>query len=294
MLSTRCLLFAGLACGAAFGQTTAVSPQFEVASIRPSSPTPPERLAIGLHIDGAQARFTYLSLKDYIRMAYRVQLYQVESPEWMAGARFDISAKIPDGVDRDKVPEMLQTLLADRFGLKFHRESKDFPVYAMIRGKGDLKVKESPDDTPPASDGTKQQPIDVTASGSRAGTTVNLGPGSYFTFGNDRIEVKKLDMVRFADVLSRFTDRPVVDMTGLKGRYDLEFEVTPDDYRTMMIRAAIAAGVKLPPEAYRLLSEGAGDSLFSAIQGLGLKLDPRKAPLEVLVVDHAETKPTEN
>jgi uncharacterized protein (TIGR03435 family) len=101
-------------------------------------------------------------------------------------------------------------------------------------------------------------------------------------------------MASFVDTLGRFLDRPVVDATGLTGNYDFELAFTPEDYRAMQIRSAIAAGVVLPPEALRLLEGGSGDSLFSAIQTIGLKLESRKAPLEVLVVDSVRKTPTEN
>jgi uncharacterized protein (TIGR03435 family) len=101
-------------------------------------------------------------------------------------------------------------------------------------------------------------------------------------------------MPAFADLLARFVDRPVVDMTALKGSYDFGMDFTPEDFRAMMVRGALTAGVALPPEAMRALEGVSGNSLFSAIQTLGLKLDRRKAPLEVLVIDRAEKVPTEN
>jgi uncharacterized protein (TIGR03435 family) len=97
-----------------------------------------------------------------------------------------------------------------------------------------------------------------------------------------------------ADSLARFVDRPTVDMTNLKGNYDFTLKFTPEDFRAIMIRSAIAAGVQLPAEAMRALEGVSGDSLFTALQTLGLKLEPRKAPLEVLVIDHTEKAPSEN
>jgi len=83
-------------------------------------------------------------------------------------------------------------------------------------------------------------------------------------------------------------------MTDLKGIYDFVLEFTPEDFRAMQIRAAIAAGVSLPPQALQLAESASGDSLFTSVEKLGLKLDSRKAPMEVLVIDHAEKTPTEN
>jgi uncharacterized protein (TIGR03435 family) len=101
-------------------------------------------------------------------------------------------------------------------------------------------------------------------------------------------------MPAFAATLERFVDRPIVDMTDLKGSYDLAIDVTQEDYRAMLIRAGINAGVSLPPEALRLLDGATVPSLFDAMQKLGLRLDARKAPLDLLVIDDARKTPTEN
>lgn len=289
-------LFALVMVCAAFGQAPA-RPEFEVASIRPSGPTPPERLSIGLHIDGAQVTCNYLSLKDYLGMAYQLKLYQIAGPDFIATTRFDIAAKLPSGSQRDEVRQMLQALFEDRFQMKTHREKKEFAVYGLVIGKGGLKMKESAPDpetdaSGPADPGKNS--VNVTASGGRGGTMVNLGKGSYFSFANNRIEGKKLTMVQFADLLSRFVDRPVVEMTQLTGTYDLALDFSPEDFRNMMIRSAIAAGVVLPPEAMQLLAGASDEGLFNALQSLGLKLESRKAPIEVMVIDKMEKMPTEN
>jgi uncharacterized protein (TIGR03435 family) len=266
--------------------------EFEVASIRPSGPLVPGELSIGLHIDGAQIRGRYFSLKDYLGMAYKLKNYQITGPDWIASDRFDITAKLPDGAKADQVPEMLQSLLLSRFQIKMHRETKPFPVYGLLVGKGGLKMEALKPDADVDGDGAKA--VDVTASGARGGVSVNLGKGSSFSLADNKVVAKKLTMIAFADLLSRFEDRPVVDMTEVKGSYDLTLEFNPEDFRNMMIRSAIAAGVSLPPEALHLL-DGASDSgLQTALQTVGLKLEPRKAPIEMLIVDHAEKTPTDN
>jgi uncharacterized protein (TIGR03435 family) len=266
--------------------------EFEVASIRPSGPLVPGELSIGLHIDGAQIRGRYFSLKDYLGMAYKLKNYQITGPDWVASDRFDITAKLPEGAKADQVPEMLQSLLASRFEIKMHRETKPFPVYGLLVAKGGLKLEALKMDADGGGDSGKS--VDVTASGARGGVSINLGKGSSFSMANNKVEVKKLTMVSFADLLARFEDRPVVDMTDVKGSYDFTLEFTPEDFRTMMIRSAIAAGVTLPPEALHLL-DGASDSgLQTALQTVGLKLEPRKAPIEVLIVDKADKSPIEN
>lgn len=280
-----------LATTAAFAQTPDKRWEFEVASVKPSAPLD-QSVHIGVRADGARLFCTALSLKDYLRVAYKVKDFQISAPEWMAGQRFDIAATIPEG-GRDKVPEMMRNLLADRFHLVLHKESKEFAVYGLVVGKEGPKLKESPID-PDAKD-VDPTKVAVSASGGRGGTTVSLGNGSAFSFGNNKIEGTKLDMTSFADTLARFVDRPVVDMTNLTGKYDFSIEMSPEDFRGMNIRAAIVAGVQLPPEVVKqALENSTGDSLFSAIQALGLRLDRRKAPLEVLVIDKADKTPTDN
>jgi uncharacterized protein (TIGR03435 family) len=283
---------ATLAVSIAFAQSAAPRLEFEVASIKPSPPIT-DNAHIGMRIDGAHVYFTSFALKDYIRIAYRVKEYQVEGPDWIASERFNIAAKLPAGATREQVNDMLQNLLVDRFKLTFHRVKKEFPVYALVVAKSGLKLKESDLNGMSASDFNKG-PDSVAASGSAAGISVDLGRGSSFTFANDKLEVKRLPAARFSDLLARFVDRPVVDMTNLTGIYDYDITVTPEDYRGMLIRSAISAGVVLPPEAQRLAMVDIGESLASGLQALGLKLEARKAPLDVIVVDHAEHAPSEN
>lgn len=276
-----------------FAQTA----QFEVASVRPSAPPGPERMDVGVHIDGQQVRITALNLKDYISAAYKVKLYQIEGPEFMGSERFDITGKVPAGASGDQVPEMLKSLLADRFKLKAHMEKKDFPVYVLVVAKGGLKMKESAPLDPDA-DAPGEKPkgpaVNVTGGGGRGGVHIEYGHGSFFTMADNKFIARKLPMSSFVEVLARFEDKPVVDMTGLTGSYDFDLEFTQEDYMAMLMRSAIAAGVNLPPEALRMMSGASGDSLLSALDKLGLKLENRKSPLDMLVVDHIEKAPTEN
>jgi uncharacterized protein (TIGR03435 family) len=294
MKAIRSALLAIFASSAVFGQTLPARPEFEVASIKPSAPPGAGQVNVGVQIDGAQVHFSYLSLKDYIQIAYGVKGHQVVGPDWLASERFEIAAKLPSGAEREQVADMLKALLEDRFQLKMHRDSKEFPVYALVVGKGGLKMKESPDNAD-ASDGEGGKgAVNVTATGGRGGVSVNLGKGSYYSFANNRFEAKKLTMAALADSLTRYLDRPVVDMTELKGNYDFILELSPEDYRAMLIRSAIGAGVVLPPEALRALEGVSDNSLFTAAQALGLKLEQRKAPLPVLMIDHMEKAPTAN
>lgn len=271
--------------------------EFEVASIRPSTPSAQGQPIAGLHIDGAMVSYSALSLTLYLGMAYDLENYQISAPDWMASERWDITAKLPGGSESDPKQrrEMLRALLIDRFQMRVHRETKDFPIYGLIIGKGGLKLKESPAD--PVAEGGEppnNQSVNVAATARGAGTFVSYGNGSYFTLGDNKFEGKKLPISTIAAALARFADRPVVDMTDLKGNYDFTMEFSPEDFRAMMVRATIAQGSVVSPDASKLLDASSGGTLFNAVEKLGLKLEPRKAPIEMLVIDQALKTPTEN
>jgi uncharacterized protein (TIGR03435 family) len=282
-MRTLPLIFAGLVASmVAFGQAPAKRVEFEVASVKPSPPLGQGgQVVVGLHMDGSHAR---------IAMAYRVKAYQVNGPDWIGSQRFDVNATLPAGATADQIPEMLQNLLADRFQLKFHREKKEFPVYALVMGKPPLKLKESAVDA----DSGDRKGLDIAGTGSAAGVSVNLGNGSYYTFADNKFEIRKVNMDILANLLERYLDRPLVNMTDLKGNYDLTLNVTPEDYQALLIRAAVNSGVTLPPQVLRFMDGNSGPSLFDAVQAAGLKLDARKAPLDSIVVDQVLKTPTEN
>jgi uncharacterized protein (TIGR03435 family) len=285
------VVFAALVSSAAFGQTPAPRLEFEVASVKPADPitASTQHVDIGLHIDGAQVRLNYLSLKDLIGMAYGVKAHQVEGPDFISSERFDIAAKLPGPATRAQVYEMLKALLTDRFGVSLHRTSRDFPVLGLVVAKGGLRMKEVTPD-PDAGKGN----VDVNASGGASGVSVDFGKGSSYFFGDNKFEGKRMTMALLADSLARYEADPVVDMTGLTGVYDFTIELTPEDYRAMLIRSAIGVGVQLPPEVLRLLDGNAGDSLTASLERLGLKLERRKAAMDVLIVDKVSKTPTAN
>ena len=214
-----------------FGQATQ-RPAFEVASVKPAGPLDPAKIMagkmrIGMTVDGARVDIGNMSLADLIRLAYRVKPYQVNGPDWMGTQRFDVLAKLPEGVSQEQVPEMLQGLLAERFNLTVHRESKEQPVYALVVGKNGPKFKEAPPDTdspePPASSasapgldiGGAKVRVDgkgvVISGGQTGGMRMSAGAG-----GAMRLEASKITMAALTDMLARFVDRPIVDMTELK------------------------------------------------------------------------------
>lgn len=275
---------------AAASQSASPKLQFEVASIRPAQSNDPNRVDAGLRMDGAQAHFGALSLKNLIARAYHVQSNLIAGPDWISSERFDISAKLPEGATIDQIPEMLQSLLAERFGLKIHFEKKDQPAYALALGKTPLKLKPLP---PDVESERNNGAVNLAVSGSDQGVSMDLGNGSSYTFANNQFQFTKVTMDVLALRLSLYLDRPVVNMTGLEGSYDLTLPVTQEDYYILLVRSGANAGVTLPPRALPLLN-GTPVSLFDALDAEGLHLDSRKLPLDTIVVDQALQTPTEN
>ena len=285
------------------------SPAFEVASVKVA--LPPERQPMfcivpcapgeRLTIVGARVDIRYMSLYNLITTAYRIRKYQLSGPDWMRNQRFDIEAKIPNGVSKDQLPEMLQALLAERFKLTLHRDSKEQQVYALVVGKNGPKLQESTaaaDAPVPETPGSRelytyQGEARTVPGGGFVVTSGPFGPmrGGRGPNGGMKIEFLKLTMPGLTEVLAPHEDRPVVDMTNLKGTYYFGWEDQPPP-------RGDGGGRKAgPPESGPDAGprpDPLGESLLTAIDKAGLKLEKSKAPVEMLVVDHLEKMPTEN
>ena len=283
-------LSSGVLLAAPFTGTQAQQPGFEVAVIRPVQ-IGGQEISVGLRTEGDQVRIGAYTLREYVAIAYRVRPYQITGPDWIAEDRFDLQAKLPAGGTADQVPQMLQRLLDDRFGLKTHREKREMAVHALVRGSSSLRLKENPfpDGTLPAG-----APSNVAVSGTAAGVVGNFGNGTTYAFSSDgRFVATRTTMAMLAATLERFGDRPVVDMTDLKGAWDFSFDVGQQNYQPVMIRSAVNAGVPIAPQA-RMFMESAGNPLVDAVEQIGLKLEARRAPIDVIVVDEARRTPIEN
>jgi uncharacterized protein (TIGR03435 family) len=277
------------------GPLLAQSPQFDVASVRPFVPAPGQ-VAAGLHFDGAQVRGVGLSLRDYLATAYRTKATLISGPDWTATERYNITATLPDGSSKAQVPEMLQALLADRFEVKLHNEKKEYPIFAMVLAKGPPKLKELPPD--PNEDKVNDEPVGManvaTIAAVGNGVSVQYARGASITVGNNRIEVTKLPLWVFCRNLERYSDRQIIDMTGLTGAYTFVVDVMPEDFMAMMMRSAVLRGANLPAEAQKLLDTSPPSAIGDALGQVGLKLEQRRAPLDILVIDSALKTPTAN
>jgi uncharacterized protein (TIGR03435 family) len=287
-------------------------------------------------VDKARVDIGSATLMQLICQAYKVKPYQVAgSPEWlnlgMNADRFNILAKMPDGANKDQVPEMLQALLAERFKLKIHHDTRETPVYALIVGKNGPKLKEVPDEAPapaapPATDGAPGAPAEQPKSPAQVKGEIVMGSGdnqvSMKQTGNGmsvnsketgpmkvtvengviHMAFQKAPMDTLVSMLSQYLDRPVVDLTGLKGKYEAALDLAMAD----AMRMAQKMGMNVPAGAMGgpggnanhapadAASDPTGGSLFTSVQQLGLKLEPRKLPYDFIVIDHVERSPTEN
>jgi len=262
-----------------------VRPQFEVAAIKPAGPLTPN-LVLGLNADGSQVHISWASLTDLVTMAYGLRRYQISGPDWLASDHFDVIAKIPDGFNQRNVPEMLQSMLQDRFGMKSHWEKKEFSVYKLSLSKPVPNLKEV------AATETEVTFPRGNISGMRS--VVDFGSGSIFTFADNMLDAKKLSLDEFTEWFSNFMDRPVINNTGLNGHYDFRLNLSARDFQTMWIWAAMAGGAAIPPEAVPKVDGLSMDSLLNALKDIGLKLDPGKGPIDILVMDTIQKKPTDN
>lgn len=288
VLGAACLaLFSTTLSTTAFAQTRAA---FEVASIRQVDDISTVR--IGFQATGAQVRIAGMSIKDLLVVAYRVRPQQIEGPEWIGQLRFSITATIPEGVPGSKVPEMLQSLLADRFQLQQHRETKELPVYVLGVSKNGAKLTESVKD--PNAAAPPPNTVTVTAAGSAARTDVDLGNGRSFGLADNQMQIRGMTPRDIAETLTRFVDRPVVDQTGLSKTYDLTLDLTTEEFNAIRVRSALNAGVQLPPQALRALDNVSPDTMSGPLSKFGLTFEAKKAPLDVLIVESASKTPTEN
>jgi uncharacterized protein (TIGR03435 family) len=245
---------------------------FEVASVKPSTSTGGR---VTMNRDPERISYTNIMLRRVLLAAYDVKNYQLLGPEWLDTARFDITARIPEGATEEQFQAMLRDLLVTRFKMTIHRESKELPIYALLIAKNGAKLNKitpKPQEAAPAGD---EQLAAMQKDEGKDGFPVLTLPTAALVIetrnGKARITAREAPLAKLADLLSGQLGRPVFDLTGLAGNFSFVLYFTPES----------------------------GDSsepfLFAALQRqLGLKLEARKGPVELLVVDHAERIPTAN
>jgi uncharacterized protein (TIGR03435 family) len=258
-------------------QSAPERPSFEVASIKPSDPNPSNSMWVGMSADRAIVKYTSITLQDCIRAAYRVRDFQIIGPEWMSKTRFEITARLAEGASTDQIPEMLQNLLAERFQLTLSRDTTEQSVYALMVGKDGPRLKLSEtkiDSRTPTAVGPDGKP--------RQAMMFRFSPSGVI------LTAPSANLASFVGLMSRFTARPVIDMTGLEGQYEFTLTFAPET-----MPAGFALGGVAGPDGTSI-SDDPAPSLFDAVKQYGLRLEARKAPVEMLTITHLEKMPTEN
>ncbi len=265
-------------------QTVPQKHSFEVASVKPSAANNDN---VSVNTTPHRMQFDNVPLQQILLMSFGIRsASQLEGlPDWATSARYNIDAKTDEETSAAmaKVPreerqkwqqEMMQSMLEDRFHIKFHWGKKDLPVYALTVAKSGSKLKEAVMPPLPPDADPKSKPKD---------------PGTSFSVSDGTMDVKNASMEAFVDHLSRMGEmdgRVVLNHTGLTGRYDWTLEWSPERpqagfHGTDGGGAASAADTSKP-------------TLFTALQEqLGLKMEQDKAPVDLLIIDHLE-QPTEN
>jgi len=268
-------------------QSTDTRPTLDAASVKPAPPPDGRggrRVAMmggpGADTPG-RINFENIGLGAVISKAYGVKNYQISAPDWFNSERYNIIATVPPGTTLEQFRLMLQNLLADRFKVALHKETREMPIYSLAIAKNGPRLKKAAPDPPPdansPTDDRESRPGPLAKD--RDGYPV-LGPGMTMAMMGDRARMaNKGHMQVLVDMLAAQTGRPVVDATGLTEEYGFALYWIPR-----------------PPGADPTAAEDpAGPDLFTALQEqLGLKLEPKKGPIEVLVIDHAEKIPTAN
>ncbi len=223
--------------------------------------------------DPSRVAYTNIRLKDLLLSAYGIKSYQMAGPDWLDTERYDVIANVPPGATKEQFPRMLQDLLVERFKISLHHETKDLPLYELVVAKNGPKLKawKEPANAPPVPQQPPSGPPPIGDNGFPA-----VQPGHFATTNVDgrvRIAASKLPISRLTEMLANQLGRPVVDNTRLAGPYDYRLEFSPE-------------GLAGDPDAL---------SLFTAVQEqLGLRLQPSKGPVDVLIIDSVEKTPTEN
>jgi uncharacterized protein (TIGR03435 family) len=264
---------------AVFGQSTE-RPAFQVASVKPN--TAADARFMGIRPEaGGRLVAQNAPLLLLIQNAYSIQAFQVVGgPGWINSDRYDIEAKPEAPVDRKQMWLMVQTLLADRFKLALHRETRELPAYVLTVTRAGLKQ------TPPKEGGCVALDPNGPPPPPRPGMArpcgsviIDMSPLGL------RMEGSKVPMPEFIRVLAVVMGRPVIDKTGITSEFEVHLEFAPDQSTAGLPGAGGPRDPGGPPPA----TDTNRPSIFSAVQEqLGLKLDSGKGPVEVLVIDHVE------
>jgi len=233
---------------------------FEAASIK----AVPATTRVVLKDDASLIEDEGVTMETLVASSYREQAYRVIGPDWIKTAKFNISAKLPSGNSRDHLPEMMQTLLEDRFKLTVHREARELKVYALTVGSRGPKLTPRPNAYVAATDAMAFDP--------------SAHPLTLDAYANN--------------FLSLAVGSPVVDITELKGEYMMNTSLLMKVVRERRLAGYAAAKTGISDNS--AVVDLTNSPVFDIVEALGLKLESRKLLLSVIVIDHVENTPSEN
>jgi uncharacterized protein (TIGR03435 family) len=226
--------------GQAAAGPSAKAPTFDAASVKVS---PHDGRGFWASSEGGRINYVKITLSNLLIIAYQLKDYQLEGPRWIFTESYDVQARAAARTTKDQMHLMLQSLLAERFNLKVHRDWREMPAYELTTGKSVLRLKDAP-------------------------------PNGTFAMVKGRREAKGMSMLDLAGLLTTWLHTPVLDKTKLPGTFDFRLELSKEE-----------AG---PAGADKALL-----SVFTNLQEVGLQLESKKDPMDVLVVDSGNPVPTE-
>jgi uncharacterized protein (TIGR03435 family) len=293
LIATSILTALLLLCGGRDARAQAsAGPEFEAASLKPSAPTDGRAYTVGCSggpgtKDPALYRCENISIANWVMTAYKINYFQFSGPDWMQNTRFDLQAKLPEGATKDQLSLMVQSLLADRFKLVVHHESREVTRYELVVAKNGPKFKEAAPKEEASSDAQRPGAFVPPALGKDGYPEFRPGrPGmAIYKGGKARMYEPEATMERLAGLLAGQLAKPVADLTGLKGKYDISLYWNSDTTFRLAAPGATASTTEID----------SGPTLMQALQDqLGLRLESKKGPVDFVVVDHAEKVPSEN
>ena len=258
--------------------------QFDVASLKPVQRSMLASMVEGVSdmlpagnlplLDPGRLHIQGWSLRHLVATAYRVRTYRVSGPGWIDDAYFDIVAKLPDGSKPDEAHEMLQALLAERLKLQLHRAAREVGGFALVVGKHGAKLQESAPSATTGGAKTPAESVEYNKEQMQEGLKALRARMQDQRGNKERMtgiaRFTDFTTTQLADQLSRMLGRPVVDETGLTGKYNMEIETSHTQDDTYV------------------------QTILSAVEKFGLKLITRKVPQEFLVIDSVSKTPTAN
>lgn len=296
-----CVTLALAAAGAVHAQNDQ-SLSFDVASVRL---TPPQT-RVSHRITDTRVDLIAITLRQLLWMAFNIDPLccrsHLSAPDWTANVVVNVQASIPAGVSRQRVPEMMKALLIQRFGLRTHVEPRPTDGYELVVGDGGLRIKQ----VEPANEIDKVFPADPSVKsprelseemldgrrrlitipfGNRIVTETSTYEQRFTARGTQQIDAARMTMAELRSVLVMSTARPVIDGTKLTGAYTFSIELPVEAF------ASVGASI---PTRDGTLREPTGVSATKAVEALGLKLEPRRFPMDTIVVDSIARAPSDN